>query len=58
LIVGEDQELELRKIDLGPNNMSHAVIVAGLGEGEFVVINPDPFRENFEPGEDKELALN
>jgi len=58
LIAGEDQELELRKIDLGPNNMSHAVIVAGLEEGEFVVINPDPFRENFEPGEDKELALN
>jgi len=58
LIAGEDQELELREIDLGPNNMSHAVVVAGLEEGESVVINPDPFRENFEPSEDKELALN
>lgn len=58
LIAGEDQELELREIDLGPNNMSHAVVVAGLEEGESVVINPDPFRGNFEPGEDKELALN
>ena len=38
--------------------MSHAVVVAGLKEGESVVINPDPFRENFEPSEDKELALN
>ena len=58
LIAGVDQELELREIDLGPNNMSHAVVVAGLEEGESVVINPDPFRENFEPSEDKELALN
>lgn len=58
LIAGEDQELELREIDLGPNNMSHAVVVAGLEEGESVVINPDPFRENFEPSEDKDLALN
>ena len=58
LIAGEDQELELREIDLGPNNMSHAVVVAGLEEGESVVINPDPFRGNFEPSEDKELALN
>ena len=58
LIAGEDQELELREIDLGPNNMSHAVVIAGLEEGESVVINPDPFRGNFEPSEDKELALN
>ena len=58
LIAGVDEELELREIDLGPNNMSHAVVVAGLEEGESVVINPDPFRENFEPSEDKELALN
>ncbi|MDC0369813.1 hypothetical protein OAN13_08955, partial [Opitutales bacterium] len=58
LIAGVDQELELREIDLGPNNMSHAVVVAGLEEGESVVINPDPFRENFDPSKNKELALN
>jgi multidrug efflux pump subunit AcrA (membrane-fusion protein) len=58
LVAGEEQELELREIELGPNNMSHAVVRSGLQEGESVVINPDPFRENFEPSEDKELALN
>ena len=57
LIAGEDEELELREIELGPNNMSHAVVRSGLQEGESVVINPDPFRENYEPSEDKELAL-
>ena len=57
LVAGEDEELELREIELGPNNMSHAVVRSGLQEGESVVINPDPFRENYEPSEDKELAL-
>ena len=58
LVAGEEEELELREIELGPNNMSHAVVRSGLQEGESVVINPDPFRGNFDPGEDKELALN
>ena len=58
LVSGEEQELELREIELGPNNMSHAVVRSGLEEGESVVINPDPFRGNFDPGKDKELALN
>ena len=58
LVAGEEEELELREIELGPNNMSHAVVRSGLEEGESVVINPDPFRENFEPSEEKELALN
>ena len=58
LVAGEEQELELREIELGPNNMSHAVVRSGLEEGESVVINPDPFRENFEPSEDQDLALN
>ena len=57
LVAGEEEELELREIELGPNNMSHAVVRSGLQEGESVVINPDPFRENFEPNEEKELAL-
>jgi len=57
LVAGEDEELGLREIELGPNNMSHAVVRSGLEEGESVVINPDPFRENYEPSEDKELAL-
>jgi len=57
LVAGEEEELELREIELGPNNMSHAVVRSGLQEGESVVINPDPFRENYEPSEDKELAL-
>jgi multidrug efflux pump subunit AcrA (membrane-fusion protein) len=57
LIANEEQVLELRKIELGPNNTSHAVVKSGLMEGESVVINPDPFRENFEPSEDKEIAL-
>ena len=57
LVAGEEEELELREIELGPNNMSHAVVRSGLQEGESVVINPDPFRGNFEPSEDKELAL-
>ena len=58
LVSGEEQQLVLREIELGPNNMSHAVVRSGLEEGESVVINPDPFRGNFDPGEDKELALN
>ena len=58
LVAGEEQQLTLRKIELGPINMSHAVVKSGLQEGESVVINPDPFRENFEPSEEKELALN
>ncbi|MGA1101160.1 MAG: efflux RND transporter periplasmic adaptor subunit, partial [Opitutales bacterium] len=48
LVAGEEEELELREIELGPNNMSHAVVRSGLQEGESVVINPDPFRGNFE----------
>ena len=31
LVAGEEQELELREIELGPNNMSHAVVRSGLG---------------------------
>ena len=58
LVAGEEQQLTLRKIELGPINMSHAVVKSGLQEGESVVINPDPFRENFEPSEEKELAFN
>ena len=40
MIAGEEQELELREIELPPNNMSHAVVRSGLEEGESVVINP------------------
>lgn len=57
LVGGEEQDLELREIVLGPHNMSHAVVISGLQEGELVVINPDPFRENFQSSENKQLAL-
>ena len=56
LVGGEDNALELRKIDLGSHNMTRAVILEGLKVGERVVLNPDHFREKLELTKPKALA--
>ena len=56
LVGGEDNALELRKIDLGSHNMTRAVVLEGLKVGERVVLNPDHFRTKFKLTKPKALA--
>ena len=44
LVGNEDDEMQIRSIELGSHNMSMAVIKSGLEEGERVVLNPDHFK--------------
>ena len=57
LVGREGEELQLRAIELGPHNMTHAVVSSGLQAGELVVLNPEHFRASFEENAQKELAL-
>ena len=57
LVGREGEELQLRAIELGPHNMTHAVVSSGLQTGELVVLNPEHFRGSFEKNVQKELAL-
>ena len=58
LVGKEGEEMSLRTIELGSNNLSMAVVTAGLQAGEQVVINPDPFRDAFALPEPKDFAKN
>ena len=56
LVGGEDNTLEIRKIDLGSHNMNRAVVLEGLEVGERVVLNPDHFLAKLELTKPKGLA--
>ena len=56
LVGKEGEEMSLRTIELGSNNLSMAMVTGGLQAGEHVVINPDPFRKSFESPEPMEVA--
>ena len=56
LVGGEDNALEIRKIELGSHNMDMAVVLEGLKIGERVVLNPDHFRAKLELSKPKALA--
>lgn len=56
LVGGEDNALEIRKIELGSHNMNMAVVLEGLKIGERVVLNPDHFRAKLEHTKTKGLA--
>ncbi len=58
-LVGQSEEsIKLRNIKLGSNNMMMAVVEDGLTEGESVVLNPDRFRDAFEPNKLEQIAGN
>ena len=56
MVGGEDNALEIRKIELGSHNMNMAVVLEGLKIGERVVLNPDHFRAKLELSKPKGLA--
>ena len=58
LVGGEDNTLEIRKIDLGSHNMNRAVVHEGLEVGERVVLNPDHFLAKLELKKSGGLAKN
>lgn len=43
----EDGELKLRSIEIGSANLTHALLLKGLSEGEDVVVNPTSFFDLF-----------
>ena len=56
LIGHEDDEMQIRSIELGSHNMSMAVIKSGLEEGERVVLNPDHFKNLIKLDNQNEIA--
>ena len=56
LIGNEDDEMQIRSIELGSHNMSMAVIKSGLEEGERVVLNPDHFKNLIKLDNQNEIA--
>ena len=56
LVGNEDDEMQIRSIELGSHNMSMAVIKSGLEEGERVVLNPDHFKNLIKLDNQNEIA--
>ena len=56
LVGHEDDEMQIRSIELGSHNMSMAVIKSGLEEGERVVLNPDHFKNLIKLDNQNEIA--
>ena len=56
LVGDEDDELQIRSIELGSHNMLMAVVISGLVEGERIVLNPDHFKTLFIQRNQKEIA--
>ena len=56
LVGNEDDEMQIRSIELGSHNMSMAVIKSGLEEGERVVLNPDHFKNLIKQDNQNEIA--
>lgn len=48
VLIKKGDELEPREVEIGSNNEKFAVIVGGLGVGELVLIDPDPYRDLIE----------
>jgi len=56
LVGNEDDEMQIRSIELGSNNMIMAVVKSGLEEGERIVLNPDHFKSLFKQDNQNEIA--
>lgn len=56
LVGDENDEMQLRAIQLGSHNMTMAVITNGLDEGERVVLNPDHFKSLFDMESQTEIV--
>ena len=52
----EDDEMQIRSIELGSHNMTMAVVKSGLEEGERVVLNPDHFKAVIKQDNQNEIA--
>jgi HlyD family secretion protein len=57
LVGNTEDDISLRKVELGSHNFTMVVIKSGLKEGEKVVINPDSFRASFDVEQATEIAL-
>ena len=58
LVGDEDDEMQIRSIELGSHNMTMAVVKSGLEEGERVVLNPDHFKALIKQDNQNEIAQN
>ena len=58
LVGNEDDEMQIRSIELGSHNMTMAVVKSGLEEGERVVLNPDHFKALIKQDNQNEIAQN
>ena len=56
LVGNEDDEMQIRSIELGSHNMTMAVVKSGLEEGERVVLNPDHFKNLIKQDNQNEIA--
>ncbi|MEC8043407.1 MAG: HlyD family efflux transporter periplasmic adaptor subunit [Verrucomicrobiota bacterium] len=56
LVGDEDDEMQLRLIELGSHNLTMAVVNSGLDEGELVVLNPDHFKSTFDQENQNEIV--
>ena len=56
LVGNEDDEMQIRSIELGSHNMTMAVVKSGLEEGERVVLNPDHFKALVKQDNQNEIA--
>ena len=56
LVHTQDDEMEIREIQLGSHNVNMAIVMGGLVKGEQVVVNPDHFRSDLELSKLKSLA--
>ena len=45
LVRKAESSLSLQPIEIGTPNLTHAVLLGGLSEGDEVVVNPDSFPE-------------
>lgn len=52
VLVQNDNDLELRPIDIGPNNESVVVVKGGLNPGERVLLDPERFQDELDQGND------
>ena len=57
LVGKRENELNIRKIKLGPHNLTMTVVTEGLKVDEQVVLNPDYFRSLFESDQQSDLVL-
>jgi multidrug efflux pump subunit AcrA (membrane-fusion protein) len=56
LVRNGEADLRLQVVELGSPNLTHAVLLSGLTEGDEVVVNPDSFPELFDEDANPSLA--